>query len=72
MRTTSADKFFDFVQNLDMDSRMNKGIMVYPNSVIQMAARDPYYQSLRVMTPDRSSETEFDQRDIQNRVAASS
>lgn len=72
MRTTSADQFIDFVQNLDIDSKMNKGIMVYPGNLIQMAARDPHYQNLRVITPDRSSDADSDQRDLHNRVPVSS
>uniref|UniRef100_A0A5B6ZGA1 Putative triacylglycerol lipase SDP1-like n=3 Tax=Davidia involucrata TaxID=16924 RepID=A0A5B6ZGA1_DAVIN len=72
MRTTSADKFIDFVQNLDMDAKLNKGVMVHPNNyVIQMVGKDPYYQSPRVTTPDRSSDMEFDQRDFGNRVSSS-
>ncbi|KAI3788271.1 hypothetical protein L2E82_01031 [Cichorium intybus] len=49
MRTTSADQFVEFVQNLDSDSKMNKAIMVY--------------QNLRVIPPDRSSDPESDHRD---------
>uniref|UniRef100_A0A5B6ZFW8 Putative triacylglycerol lipase SDP1-like n=1 Tax=Davidia involucrata TaxID=16924 RepID=A0A5B6ZFW8_DAVIN len=72
MRTMSADKFIDFVQNLDIDAKLNKGMMVHPNNyVIQMVGKDPYYQSPRVTTPDRSSDMEFDQRDFSNRVSSS-
>lgn len=49
MRTTSADQFVEFVQNLDSDSKMNKAIMVY--------------QNLRVVPPDRISDPESDHRD---------
>ncbi|XP_023741481.1 triacylglycerol lipase SDP1 [Lactuca sativa] len=49
MRTTSADQFVEFVQNLDSDSKMNKAIMVY--------------QNLRVIPPDRISDPESDNRD---------
>ncbi|KAJ4978664.1 hypothetical protein NE237_009444 [Protea cynaroides] len=76
MRTTSADKFTDFVQNLDVDTELSKywtredevkGWVVNPNSVvIQTAGRDPYYHSSRGTTPDRSSDTEIDQRDVTN------
>lgn len=31
MRTTSADEFVDFVQNLDTDSKLNKAIRVFQN-----------------------------------------
>ncbi|KAF5772115.1 putative triacylglycerol lipase [Helianthus annuus] len=44
MRTTSADQFVDFIQNIDTDSKMNKAIRVFQNS--------------RVVQPERSSETE--------------
>ncbi|KAA8518055.1 hypothetical protein F0562_015525 [Nyssa sinensis] len=70
MRTTSADKFIDFIQNLDIDARLNKGMMVHPNNyVIQMVGKDPYYQNSRVTTPDRSPDMEFDQRDFNNKVS---
>lgn len=58
MRTTSADKFIDFVQNLEIDTRMNKtGMGTLNNIPIQMAGR---------ATPDRtsSSDTENEQRDF--------
>ncbi|KAK3004465.1 hypothetical protein RJ639_009200 [Escallonia herrerae] len=72
MRTTSADKFVDFVQNLDFDSKVNKQVTVYSNNGFLTAGRDPYYQNLRVITPDRSSEMEFDPRDSSSRVSTSS
>ncbi|KAI3667312.1 hypothetical protein L6452_42365 [Arctium lappa] len=56
MRTTSADQFVEFVQNLDTDSK--KAIMVY--------------QNLRVIPPDRSSDPETDSRDTNGRVHNSS
>ncbi|KAF3963811.1 hypothetical protein CMV_011843 [Castanea mollissima] len=63
MRTTSAEKFIHFVQNLDMDTEMNRGF------ALQIVANNQYYHSPRVTTPDRSSEsTEFDQRDFGNKV----
>ncbi|KAI3471730.1 hypothetical protein Pfo_028380 [Paulownia fortunei] len=72
MRTTSSDKFVDFVQNLEVDSRMNKGMMGHSNNlVIQTAGRDQIHQGSRVATPDRTSDTEYDQRDFGNRAAAS-
>ncbi|KAL8489411.1 hypothetical protein ACS0TY_025352 [Phlomoides rotata] len=56
MRTTSADKFIDFVQNLEIDTRMNRSAIGALNNVpIQMGGRT---------TPDRaSSDTENEQRD---------
>ncbi|CAK9184007.1 unnamed protein product [Ilex paraguariensis] len=75
MRTTSADKFIDFVQNLevDSDSKTHRGIMAHPNNVMnQMAGRDPYYQTSTVTTSDRNSDVEFDQRDFNNRISMSS
>ncbi|KAL9361384.1 hypothetical protein Peur_044169 [Populus x canadensis] len=68
MRTASANKFIDFVQSLDVDSELRKGFMAHPNSPgAQMGGRDPYNQISRVTTPDRNSESEFDQRDFSNR-----
>lgn len=63
MRTTSADQFVDFVQNLEIDTRMNRGTMGHlSNTGIQPATRDQMYHGLRVTTPDRmSSDTEYDQ-----------
>ncbi|XP_009595399.1 triacylglycerol lipase SDP1-like [Nicotiana tomentosiformis] len=73
MRTTSADKFIDFVQNLEIGSRLNKGLTIDLNNIVpQMAGRDHFSPSPRVTTPDRSSDTEFDQRDFSYRVPASS
>ncbi|XP_017255390.1 triacylglycerol lipase SDP1-like isoform X2 [Daucus carota subsp. sativus] len=71
MRTTSADLFVDFVQNLDGDLKSNKGIMV-PNSTIHISARDSNPQSPRVTTPDRSSDMDSDQRDVINRASMNS
>lgn len=70
MRTTSANTFVDYVQNLDADAELNKSLILHPNSiVIQMVGQqDPYYQVARVTTPDRSSENgEFDLRDSSSR-----
>lgn len=73
MRTTSADKFIDFVQNLELGSRLNKGLTIDLNNLVpQMAGRDLFSPSPRVTTPDRTSDTEFDQRDFSIRVPASS
>ncbi|KAL6987231.1 mitogen-activated protein kinase tyrosine protein phosphatase sdp1 [Sarracenia purpurea var. burkii] len=68
MRTTSADKFIDFVQSLDGgDGILSKGMMVHPNDfVIQLV------NSRVTATPDRSSDVEFDQRDFNGRVPMNS
>ncbi|KAI4300852.1 hypothetical protein L6164_034182 [Bauhinia variegata] len=56
MRTTSANLFIDFVQNLDSDVEQNRGLVVHPNSHAVQFNLSP-----RVTTPDRSSEsTEFE------------
>ncbi|CAN4118539.1 unnamed protein product [Withania somnifera] len=73
MRTTSADKFIDFVQNLEIGSRLNKGLTIDLNNIVpQMANRDLFSPSPRVTTPDRNSDTEFNQRDFSIRVPAGS
>lgn len=69
MRTTSADKFVDFVQNLEISSRLNKGLTIDLNNIVPQMAGSP---SPKVTTPDRSSDTEFDQRDFSIRVPAGS
>lgn len=72
MRTTSAEQFIHFVQNLDVEAELNKGVFANPNSItLQMVGNNQYYHSPRVTTPDRSSEgTDFDQRDLGIRVSA--
>ncbi|KAJ9181035.1 hypothetical protein P3X46_009210 [Hevea brasiliensis] len=68
MRTTSADQFIDFVQNLDIDAELTKGLMTNSNSPgAQMVIRDPYNQISRVTTPERNSENEFEHRDFSSR-----
>ena len=70
MRTTSANKFIDFVQSLDVDSELTKGFACHPNSPgAQMGDRDLYNQISRLSTPDRNSESEFDPRDFSNRIS---
>uniref|UniRef100_A0A2P2JI03 Triacylglycerol lipase SDP1 n=1 Tax=Rhizophora mucronata TaxID=61149 RepID=A0A2P2JI03_RHIMU len=64
MRTTSANKFIEFVQSLDVDAEQNKGLVVFPNSPV---GRDPCNQSSRVTTPDRNSESEYDPREFSSR-----
>lgn len=57
MRTTSADQFIDFVQNLEIDTRMNRGIM----GNLSNAAIHQMHHGLRVTTPDRTSDSDNDQ-----------
>ena len=65
MRTSSANLFTEFVQNLDVEAEVNRGLAGHPSPrAVQ------YNHSSRVTTPDRSSESsEFDQREFGNRVA---
>ncbi|XP_073132287.1 triacylglycerol lipase SDP1-like [Henckelia pumila] len=66
MRTTSADKFVDFVQNLESHTRMNRN-----NLRVQISGRDQTHHFSRVTTPDRTSDTDFDQIDSNNRALPS-
>ncbi|CAN4118490.1 unnamed protein product [Withania somnifera] len=68
MRTTSADKFMDYVQNLETYASQlsNKGLSIDLSNVV---GREPLSPSPQVTTPDRRSDTEFDQRDIRIIVA---
>ncbi|KAL5546465.1 hypothetical protein UlMin_006152 [Ulmus minor] len=69
MRTASANKFVDFVQNLDIEVELNKNFIVSPNSTTQGANSD-YFHSPRGTASDRSSEsTDFDQREFRSRVS---
>ncbi|GAA0150809.1 esterase [Lithospermum erythrorhizon] len=73
MRTTSADIFIDLIQSLDADSKLNMNIVRPSNITIAPVGRDPLNQaSSRVTTPDRTSDTEPDQRDYGMRVPFSS
>nr|GMD39837.1 triacylglycerol lipase SDP1-like [Ipomoea batatas]GME20798.1 triacylglycerol lipase SDP1-like [Ipomoea batatas] len=76
MRTTSADKFIDFVQNLDVGFQLNRVLTIDPNNVATPmgGSREPpsSSHSPRMFTPDRASDTEFDQRDISYRIPVSS
>ncbi|XAR69910.1 Triacylglycerol lipase [Bertholletia excelsa] len=73
MRTTSADKFIDFVQSLDIDGKLSRGMVSHSNSfVIQMVGRDSNNQSLRMTTPERILDVEPDPRDLNSRVSSSS
>ncbi|BFG37938.1 hypothetical protein CerSpe_242120 [Prunus speciosa] len=71
MRTTSANKFIDFVQNLDIDAELNRSFLAIPNSAtLQMGGNNQYYQSPRGTTPDRSPEsTKFDKREFGSTVS---
>lgn len=70
MRTTSANTFIDFVQNLDIDAELTKASMAHPNSpVALMGGRDPYNQIAQMTAADRNSETELEQRDFSNRTS---
>lgn len=74
MRTTSADQFIDFVQSLDIDGKLTKATMGHShNTAIQNTGKEvQLYQSSRVIIPDRSSDSEFDQRDFNSRVPVQS
>lgn len=68
MRTSSANLFIDFVQNLDAEAEVNKGLMTHPSSPgFQICGGDSVSHSPRMIKPDRGSEHEFDQRDFGNR-----
>ncbi|KAJ8570400.1 hypothetical protein K7X08_037372 [Anisodus acutangulus] len=74
MRTTSADKFIDYVQNLEngASQQSNRGLSIDLNNVVvpqMFIGREPLSPSPRVTTPDRRSDIEFDQRDIRIIVA---
>ncbi|KAK4272473.1 hypothetical protein QN277_021027 [Acacia crassicarpa] len=57
MRTNSANKFIDFVQNLDVDTDLKKSMVAHPNSPVFQHNHSP-----RVNTADPSSEgMEIDQ-----------
>jgi len=63
MRTTSANMFIDFLQNLEVDTEPNKGLVSHANP------NDFQYRSPRLTTLDRNSDsTESEQREIGNRV----
>lgn len=63
MRTASADMFTDFVQNLEVDTELNRGMGT------NFSPRDFQYHSPRLTTPDRCSEnSEPDQRENGNKV----
>ncbi|XP_019187416.1 PREDICTED: triacylglycerol lipase SDP1-like [Ipomoea nil] len=78
MRTTSADKFIDFVQNLDAGFQLNRGLLTIDPNNAQMgggSSRDPpsSCQSPRMLMLDRAaSDTDFDQRDITYRIPVNS
>ncbi|KAM2932844.1 hypothetical protein FF1_040867 [Malus domestica] len=58
MRTTSANKLIDFVQDLDIDAELNRSVLTNPNSMtLQMGGNKHYYQSPRGTTPESSPES---------------
>ncbi|ESW17547.1 hypothetical protein PHAVU_007G248300 [Phaseolus vulgaris] len=59
MRTTSADMFIDFVENLEVDTELN--------NVTQTSPHDFQHHSSRNTTPDKCSES-TDQKENGNRV----
>ena len=61
MRTTSADAFINYVQNLEIDAELNTTMAGHATPI------DSQYHSPRVTTPDRSS-TESDQKENGSRV----
>lgn len=65
MRTTSANMFIDFLQNLEVDTELNRGTVAHANP-----HHDFQYHSPRLTTPDhRNSEsTDSEQKEIGNRV----
>ncbi|XP_048127855.1 triacylglycerol lipase SDP1-like isoform X2 [Rhodamnia argentea] len=70
MRTASANKFIDFVQNLDIEVELK--MLPSPNSTNAQMGRDSLFHTSRVITPDRSSEgMEFDQRELGTRNSSS-
>ncbi|KAK7378090.1 hypothetical protein VNO80_03526 [Phaseolus coccineus] len=63
MRTTSANMFIDFLQNLEVDTEPNKGLVSHANP------NDFQYRNPRLTTLDRNCDsTESEQREIGNRV----
>ncbi|KAF5750259.1 Patatin-like phospholipase family protein isoform 1 [Tripterygium wilfordii] len=68
MRTTSANTFVDFVQNLDINPELAKTWMSHPNSPgSQMGGRKSYNQSLRMTSPGKISENMSELRDFSGR-----
>lgn len=74
MRSASANKFTNFIQNLELDSEFSRpsssadegeGLSVHSNSMaILVVGRELSHNNSRVSTPDRSSENTDDTRDI--------
>ncbi|KAL2326022.1 hypothetical protein Fmac_025080 [Flemingia macrophylla] len=63
MRTRSADMFIDFVQNLEVDTELNSGMVAHTSP------RDFLHHSSRFTTSDWCSKsTESDQKESANRV----
>ncbi|KAK3217983.1 hypothetical protein Dsin_011953 [Dipteronia sinensis] len=73
MRTTSANKFIEFVQHLDVETELAKGLMTHPSSpAFQMGGRDPFSHNSPRTASDRSSENEFDHRELGNKTSSNS
>lgn len=70
MRSSSANKFIDYIQSLDLQVDLSKIVNLNSN-VVQMGG-ETHSQGSRVTTPDRTSENaEFDLRDSSNRSSSS-
>lgn len=69
MRTASANKFIDFVQNLDLDD-LNRGLVANSN-VLQTVGGSQNSQSPRTMSERSSESPDFDPRELSNRVSSS-
>ncbi|KAJ6790605.1 triacylglycerol lipase SDP1 [Iris pallida] len=80
MRTASAQKFISYVQNLEVDSELNRtwsreddadSLAGHSNVMsAQMIGRDPYYNNSRSTPLDRSAEnTDSEPREFGNRAS---
>ncbi|KAB2634886.1 triacylglycerol lipase SDP1 [Pyrus ussuriensis x Pyrus communis] len=66
MRTTSANKLIDFVQDFDVDAELNISVLTNLNSMtLQMGGNNHYHQSPSGTTPERRPESvKFDKREF--------
>ncbi|RWV90125.1 hypothetical protein GW17_00047696 [Ensete ventricosum] len=81
MRTASANKFINFVQNLEIESEFNRSwsreeeinaLVAHSNPTVSpTTCRDPYNNNSRVATPDRNSENTDPENSNRVPVAAS-
>lgn len=67
MRTASANKFIEFVQNLDLDE-LNRGLVANSNVVF---GGSQYSQSPRTVSERSSESPDFEARELSNRVSSS-